>query len=76
MPDEFVPASRLRADGTGARPETYWEELANRAPEGEKCQLCGAEGDTHDVRRVRPPTRDDTERVPLCASCRFWEGSA
>jgi len=75
--DEFVRASRLQADGghLNARPEGYWTSLAERAPEGDECRLCGADGDEHDVRRVRPPTRDDTGRIALCASCRYWEGS-
>ncbi|WP_435098513.1 hypothetical protein [Halarchaeum sp. P4] len=75
---EFVRASRLRADGgLGARPEGYWESLAERAPKGDECEMCGADGDEHDVRRVRLPDRANTERVPLCASCRsLWGDEA
>ena len=54
-------------------PEGYWQEVSNRAPTGDACGLCGAEGDVHDVRRVHLPERSDFERVPLCASCRgLW----
>ncbi|MBP2250432.1 hypothetical protein J2754_000729 [Halarchaeum solikamskense] len=50
--------------------------LAERAPKGDACEVCGADGDEHDVRRVYLPDRTDAERVPLCASCRGLWGDA
>ncbi|GGL25875.1 hypothetical protein GCM10009037_06870 [Halarchaeum grantii] len=78
MTREFVRASRLRADGYGpqAQREGYWASLAERAPKGDACEVCGADGDGHDVRRVYLPNRPDAERVPLCASCRDLWGDA
>ncbi|GGL73685.1 hypothetical protein [Halocalculus aciditolerans] len=73
--DEFVRASELRSDGGApqARPEGYWDGLAENAPSADACDVCGADGesDAHDVRRVRTPQHD--ARVALCRSCRsLW----
>jgi hypothetical protein len=71
--EEFVRASRLRADGgPQARREDYWETVADDAPEADECRVCGADGP--DCRRVPVPDRE--EKLGLCAACRtLWEGS-
>lgn len=73
MTREFVRASRLRADGAGARRQDYWETVAQDAPSADECAVCDADGP--DCRRVRLPDRD--ARVALCGTCRsLWGGSA
>jgi hypothetical protein len=68
--DEFVRASRLRADGGPyVRREDYWETLADEAGEADECRVCGASGP--DCRRGLLP--DASGKVTLCAACRsLW----
>jgi hypothetical protein len=71
---EFVTASELRTDGgPQVRRHDYWETIADDAPEGRECEVCGADGP--DCRRVRLPDRDRV-KVALCSVCRRLWGDA